>query len=136
MLFHIYWVIEAYFRMLLINHHLKRRDNDWLKAAMRSENIRVLDGGVTDEQRALIHEIHFAVQRAARFQPTKSDCMPRSLVLRDMLRTRGLPAELKLGVQKDDGSLASHAWVEVFGDKIGEPDGANFSPIAGGREQV
>lgn len=136
MLFHIYWVTEAYFKMILINRRLKKRDNSWLKSAICSDHIRAHEGDLSSEQRALVRGIHFAVQRAARFQLTKSDCMPRSLVLRDMLQRRSIPAELKLGVQKGESGLASHAWVEVLGEKIGEPDGSNFHPIAGGREQA
>ena len=43
-------------------------------------------------------------------------CLPRSLVLCHLLRNRGIPAEIRLGVSKlADGNLSAHAWVELDG---------------------
>ena len=43
-------------------------------------------------------------------------CLPRSLVLCQLLRDRGSSAEIRLGVAKPaDGLLSAHAWVEVDG---------------------
>lgn len=32
-----------------------------------------------------------------------------------LMRRRGLPAQLRIGVRKDDGTLRAHAWVEIRG---------------------
>jgi len=43
-------------------------------------------------------------------------CLPRSLVLCHLLRNRGIPTEIRLGVSKlADGKLSAHAWVELDG---------------------
>ena len=43
-------------------------------------------------------------------------CLPRSLVLWHLLRNRGIPTEIRLGVTKlADGSLSAHAWIELEG---------------------
>lgn len=43
-------------------------------------------------------------------------CLPRSLLLWNLLRRRGTPVEIRLGVSKPaDGKLSAHAWVELDG---------------------
>ncbi len=43
-------------------------------------------------------------------------CLPRSMVLCHLLRHRGIPAEIRLGVSSlADSKLSAHAWVELEG---------------------
>jgi hypothetical protein len=53
------------------------------------------------------------VDLAARHLPWQPTCLPRSLVLWFLLRRQGVPAELRIGVQKSEHQLKAHAWVEV-----------------------
>jgi len=55
--------------------------------------------------------VTIAVERAGRYVPGGT-CLARSLALTRMLRTRGVPAETRIGVKTADGFRA-HAWVEV-----------------------
>ena len=57
--------------------------------------------------------VTIAVERAGRYMPG-GNCLARSLALTRMLRTRGVPAETRIGVKTADGFRA-HAWVEVEG---------------------
>ncbi len=50
-------------------------------------------------------------------------CLERSLALQRILRKRGVPAELQIGVEKNGTALAGHAWLEIDGEPIGEPEG-------------
>lgn len=61
-------------------------------------------------------DLVLAVDRAGRRMPGGT-CLARSLALTRMLRTRGIPAEMKIGVKTEDGFHA-HAWVEVAGVPI------------------
>jgi hypothetical protein len=45
-------------------------------------------------------------------------CLPRALAAHAMLRRRGIASRLCLGVARDGGKLAAHAWVEIGDDKI------------------
>lgn len=76
-------------------------------------------------------EMHESVRLAARLLPGHAACLPRSIVLSDMLRRRGYAARVVLGVNKAHGELSSHAWVEVAGVMVGEPEtvGAEFSRL-------
>jgi hypothetical protein len=42
-------------------------------------------------------------------------CLKRSLILLRLLRKRGIPAELRLGVRKVDDDFSAHAWIECAG---------------------
>jgi transglutaminase superfamily protein len=58
---------------------------------------------------------------AARRHVVRARCLHRSLALSGWLSQRGVPCELRIGVQKRQGTLAAHAWVEVGGLAIAEP---------------
>ena len=49
---------------------------------------------------------------------SRLDCLPRSLAVYWVLRRRGLPSELVMGVKKNP--FGAHAWVEVDGDVISD----------------
>jgi hypothetical protein len=59
------------------------------------------------------------VDRAGRYVPGGT-CLARSLALVWLLRRRGIAAELRIGVNTDDGFLA-HAWVERDGAALSDP---------------
>jgi Transglutaminase-like superfamily len=40
-------------------------------------------------------------------------CLPQALAAHAMLRRRGIASRLCLGVARDGGGLAAHAWVEI-----------------------
>ena len=72
-----------------------------------------------------------AVRRAARLSPPHVQCLHRSLVLHQWLRTAGLPSELCVGVLKDAGELKAHAWVELSGQVVNDHPAAigSFAPL-------
>ncbi|MGY8820033.1 MAG: lasso peptide biosynthesis B2 protein [Pseudomonadales bacterium] len=61
-----------------------------------------------------------ALVRAARWLPCKVACLEFSLALRERLARHGVNATVEIGVQKY--SFMAHAWVEVDGQPLGEPD--------------
>lgn len=77
-------------------------------------------------------EVAAGVALAARALPWHPRCLERSLALIFLLRRRGLPARLRIGVRKAAGegrqgvsppAIEAHAWVEVAGRVVG--DGAD-----------
>ena len=52
---------------------------------------------------------------AARHLPFRTNCLEQSLVLRWLLRRRGIPADLKIGARKEAEKFEAHAWVEFAG---------------------
>ena len=58
-------------------------------------------------------------------------CLPRALAAHAMLRRRGIASRLCLGVARNGGELAAHAWVEIGKDIIvGGADADRFTRLA------
>jgi hypothetical protein len=71
------------------------------------------------------------VYRVLPFEPT---CLKQSLIFCRAWRRRGLTAELRIGVQKEGGVFAAHAWVEDgAGNVLTDPqEGFNALPLSPG----
>ncbi len=60
---------------------------------------------------------------AAAARLTGGTCLARSIVLVSLLKRRGIPAELRIGVRKAEGGFEAHAWVEAGGTILNDgPD--------------
>lgn len=70
--------------------------------------------------RSQVLEIAQAVATAAAFYPGRAQCLEQSLALYVLLRRRGIPAELRIGVQPFP--FVAHAWVEHEGHAVNEQD--------------
>jgi hypothetical protein len=57
---------------------------------------------------------------AARITYGQGRCLGRSLLLFWLLRVRGEPAELLIGINKEVAALHSHAWIELRERVIGD----------------
>ncbi len=57
---------------------------------------------------------------AASHGPYRATCLRQSLALWLLLRRRGIPAELRIGVRKEGGDLQAHAWVEHQGATLAQ----------------
>lgn len=59
-----------------------------------------------------------------------SACLDQAIALRTFLNARGLPAELKIGTRRlADQGFTAHAWVELAGIALGEPNEANAQHV-------
>jgi Transglutaminase-like superfamily len=58
-------------------------------------------------------------------------CLPRALAAHAMLRRRGIAGRLCLGVARENGAVAAHAWVEIGEEKvIGGAEAERFTRLA------
>lgn len=61
-------------------------------------------------------KVLWAVNRTSRHISSANSCLPRALAAHILLKRRGLPVRMYIGVRKDDvGLLRAHAWVESDG---------------------
>ena len=67
---------------------------------------------------AEVERTAYRVAVAGAFFPGRAVCLEQSLALYVLLRRRGVPAELRLGVQPRP--FYAHAWVEVGGEPVNE----------------
>lgn len=73
--------------------------------------------GASDPTPGEADRIGWAVGSAARFVPAAS-CLPQALAAEALLRRRGHPAELRLGVLRTERGVEAHAWIESYGRVI------------------
>jgi len=72
-----------------------------------------------------IRLVQRSISRAANSLPWKSLCLSRSLAEFVMLRRRGIPSVIFMGVRfSDDASLEAHAWVEAGLENTRKSDSA------------
>jgi len=106
------WVIPAV--ELSVRWRSPRR---WLPAAASSAPSPGFPASAAAADR--IAHLVDAIYRRLRFEPT---CLTRSLVLYRLLRARGIPCQLRIGLRKNQAALEGHAWMET-GQTPAEADG-------------
>jgi hypothetical protein len=78
-------------------------------------------GPSSDERLFRARRVAWIVRGVSRRVPG-TRCLVRSLATLAMLRREGLAADLRLGVRRSREGIEAHAWVEVEGDALGEPE--------------
>ncbi len=75
------------------------------------------------------------IESASRRHVLRTRCLHRAIVLHRWLLRDRMPSQLRIGVRKEDRNLTAHAWVEIGGQVVGDPDAhvASFTPLAGPR---
>ena len=88
-----------------------------------------LQGGTDREQE--IRLIQRSILRAAKVLPWQSLCLCHSIAEYIMLRRRGIPAVIFMGVRfSDDCSLDGHAWVDTDATmKDKDSENSTFKPV-------
>lgn len=128
------WMGEAYLRLWPVQIRIRFSQPAWLIG-----KVLFTDGADASVSRQrsdalsplvapMCQQMHESVRLAARCHWSQPACLPRSIVLADMLIRRGLSASVTIGVHKPGGqqsALSSHAWVEVQGVTIAEPEAIN-----------
>ncbi len=87
---------------------------------------------LTPDERVVALAIRNALARAARVLPWRSSCLACAIGGSLMLRRRGMPSVLHLGVQSDPRSdLSAHAWLRCGEiDIVGTEIASEFTPVA------
>ena len=77
------------------------------------------------------------VSMAARLHLLSMTCLPRALTLQWMLGRRGIPTQLCIGINRSSTGMLAHAWVELAGRAIGEPEDITerFAVLQGSAEK-
>ena len=78
----------------------------------------------------LTGRLHRLVSIAANHHLYPMTCLRQALVLQRILAQRGIAAQLEIGVRKDAGIFAAHAWLEYRGQPIGPPQAViSYAPL-------
>jgi len=63
--------------------------------------------------------------------PCRPSCLEQAAALVWILAAQGTAAHMAIGVRREGGGLAAHAWVERDGRVLlGDPSSAGFAPLA------
>jgi hypothetical protein len=62
--------------------------------------------------------VRWSIETAAAKPWLNAACLPRALAAQAMLRRRGIPSRLCLGVAREGSKLSAHAWIELGQDLI------------------
>jgi len=101
--------------LLLVRARLKARGFGPTVAWARRVAARARGTGLAPEE---VERAAYHVAVAAAFFPGRAVCLEQSLTLYLLLRRRGVPAELRIGVQVYP--FYAHAWVELHGEPVNE----------------
>jgi len=96
-----------------------RAPRHWLPAPIESGPLAPTAAGSPSPVAARITHLVDALYRRLPFSPT---CLTQSLVLYRLLRARGIPCQLRIGLRKSENGLEGHAWMELD-RKPAEADG-------------
>ena len=78
------------------------------------------DAAPLDVRRRTVRRVLAAVRTVTRYYPRRRpDCLPRALATYLLLRRRGVPATLRIGVKRYP--FGAHAWVECLGEVLDDP---------------
>ena len=128
-------ICQAMYYLSSMVVQIKIRSLSWFWENSITNATSEFDNKLSDKTKAELintaQNLHESIRLASRLLPFPCECVPRSLVLRDMLQKKGVAAKFQIGVNKENLSLQSHAWVEVYGEAIGEKDDlkTTFKPI-------
>ena len=117
------WLALARLGLLILPFH---RLAPWLGAHM-AQTGRALD----TRAEGLAQEVGWAVRAVARRTPWESACLAQAIAAKAMLRRRGLPSTLYLGVARDEARrLTAHAWLRCGAEVITGGDYSEYAVIS------
>jgi hypothetical protein len=125
------WLLfQAWVLLLVVDLALRTLPFPWIGAlAARGSRKRISRS--PDENAVIVRRLRRLTDLAARHHLYPMRCLRRSLALQWLLNRCGIPAVLRLGVQREAGTLKAHAWLEHDGLPIGEPQDveSRFVPL-------
>lgn len=77
-----------------------------------------------------IRRVGSAIDAVSGYTPWHSNCLAQALAAKIMLRRRGIPSTLYLGLRKDQTSLDAHAWLRAGATIVTGGDIRPYTTIA------
>ncbi len=104
-----------------------KRTAAWLGNPARPDAAAAVEPAELDRARTVCRR----VARLAQHVPWRTSCLVQAVAGWMLLKRRGMAATIRLGVKKDEGKLAAHAWLIVGEEAVlGGAAAASFTPLA------
>lgn len=111
-----------------------RRTVAWLGRAGAPANATAV---IASDQILRARHVCRRVAQIATRVPWRTSCLVQAVAGCLLLRRRGIAATIRLGVKKDNGALAAHAWLMVGGQVVlGGQAAEGFKPLADIGERI
>jgi hypothetical protein len=123
-------LFQAWVLLLAVDLALRTLPFAWTQAWAARESAKKAIRA-PEENAVAVQRLRRLTDLAARHHLYPMRCLRRSLTLQWLLNRRGMPAVLRLGVQREAGALKAHAWLELDGLPLGEPQDieSRFVPL-------
>ncbi len=125
-----YIFIEAWLKLLIIDLLLRTRPFPRLQQMIAGRFKARL---TADPQKDLetIEHIQPLVAMAAHNHLYPMTCLRQALALQEMLNSRGICTQLRIGVLRETGNLLAHAWLEFQGQPVEDDlhENERFTPL-------
>jgi hypothetical protein len=112
---------RAFWLLLIVHQGLRRLSFKRIRRWARSATYPPGKTGPSRVSDEAIDHIAWCVSTVAAHHPLEMQCLERALALQRLLQGRGIPAEFRIGVEKEGDALHAHAWLEVDGRPVYEP---------------
>lgn len=96
-----------------------------LRDVLRLMGLRSMRGPLATEgkhQETLVEAAQRMTEAASRYGMVRGNCLSKSIVLWRLLRRACVPASVRIGGCKENRQFAAHAWVELDGRVVNDPD--------------
>ncbi len=112
-------LLEAWWSLWAISFSLWRKS---LKHVEDSTHEMSSKPAFTANSANLARHLRDLIGYASRLHVLPMTCLVRALALQRLLARRDIPSLVRIGANKSDGNFQAHAWLEVDGQTIGEPE--------------
>ena len=111
-------LVNAWFILFRISFLLRISNLQDLQQSLSSKKI-----SASNDPDHLTNAWHLQklVYMASRLHLPPSSCFIRACTLQRMLSNRGIPSTLRIGTNRSIQEFHAHAWIEVQGQAVGEP---------------
>ncbi len=124
-----WWVLFGFFLAL-----------HWVSLERLKRTFRLNSGKKVEPSRVLVfaHRQEKLIYLASRLHLVSMTCLMRACTLHWMLGRGSIPSRLCIGVSKSLVGIQAHAWVDVMGQAIGEPEDIDerfkiLEPVSSGK---
>lgn len=122
--------LQAWFLLLAVDVGLRLLPFRWVQGwAARAKPGRA--DLASEQVSGTLERLQRLVDVAARHHLYRMSCLRHALVLQRLLGRRGIRADLRFGVRREEAELRAHAWLEHAGQPIGAPGGVagHYAPL-------
>lgn len=124
------WLYSAVFRFRILHQKPEKLRRNWGKEGEESPITATL------EEYKYAKRVSIAVNHVCNKTKWESKCLVRALTAQKLLKKKGIPTTLYLGVKTEDGKMVAHAWIRTGKMYVTGGNGEGYAMVAKYRTNV